>query len=159
MIRRLRAHPSATEPMSNAAPSDGREDWLDWPSQSGTFGDVHRRSGAGRNAWRDRADRKAYADQDVLRRRGHARRRRGRCQLSSPWDRTYPVRLRSPAVRSGAGYPGWQLAARRTDRHRIHPRAQHHVGGGDARVCQCAGPARRGGYRTQHRAGRCRNRL
>ena len=48
----------------------------------GTFGDVNRRAGAHRNAGWGRTDRTADAHEDVVRRRGHARRRRGRGQLS-----------------------------------------------------------------------------
>ena len=72
--------------------------------------------------------------------------------------RAYPVRLRSSAVRPGAGDPGSRLAARCAHGDGVHRCAQHHARGGDARLGQRARPAGRGRHRAQHRAGRRRDR-
>ena len=102
---------------------------------------VHGRAGADRKSRRRHADRTAFADEDDVRRPGRAGRLGSRRDLSAPRDRTHPVRLRSSAVRPGAGDPGSRLAARRPHRDGVHRCAQHHARGGDARLGQRAGPA------------------
>ena len=121
-------------------------------------GHVDGRAGSDRKPWRRHADRTAFADKDSVRRSGRARRWRSRRDLSAPWRRAHPVRLRSSAVRPGAGDPRSRLAARRRHRDGVHHCAQHHACRGDARFCQRAGSARRGGHRAQHHAGRRRDR-
>ena len=97
-------------------------------------GDPHRRAGASGETRRHDPNHPRDAGIARVRDRSIARALGGGADLSWARGRAHPARLRPSAVRARAAHPGARRKAHRAHRHGVHGGAQHHPGGGDARL-------------------------